>query len=143
MDIFDRIGGIKTVIDNIKDGFVTLLDYLNPFSDNFILKMAVIPRAGFLEEYVNELKSIFDIRFRLIYDALDYVKFLIDYNVSEGGEPPVYEITMPAKYGGDTFSVVDFSYFSNYRTYILNFIRFIAWFMFIKRIIKKFPLIIY
>ena len=115
-----------------------MLDWLNPFSENFILKIAFVPRSPEYESKKEELGNAFKQKF-LFYDnivsALQQIKNLGTGN----GTPPTFEVTIPSKYGGGVYKIIDFSYFSQYRLYILNFSRCIMWFFFIKGIFRSLP----
>lgn len=118
--------------------FVTLLDYFNPLSQNFFLRVAFIPQSAEYELKKTELKESFTSKFLFydnILDAFEQIK-----NLGTGSAtPPDFKVTMPEKYGGGTFSIVDFSYFVDYRVYILNFQRCIMWFFFVKGIFRSLP----
>ncbi|ABW19364.1 hypothetical protein [Alkaliphilus oremlandii] len=143
--IVSRITSIRNLIrdfwDDISYNFTSIINYLNPFSDKFFLWIALIPQDGFFESFFNDILGAFNERLPLIGQIRAFMENIKGINYSQ--ELPKFEITMPSKYGGGQFSIVDFSYFVQYRVYILNFIRFSAWFFFIKRLWKTLPLIIY
>lgn len=53
-----------------------LLSYINPFSDNFILKVALIPSDGFFGEYFAELKGIVTEKFAVVGQIRDTINAL-------------------------------------------------------------------
>lgn len=145
-------------LNNLKEMFVLLLDYLNPFSENFFLKIALVPRTTgyqfknndsrvqmFSEiqptEYELKKQELIDsftqkfIFYDNILDAFEQIE-----NLSEGSATaPTFKVTVPQKYGGGTYSIIDFSMFTDYRVYVLNFSRCIMWFFFIKGIFRSLP----
>lgn len=57
-------GGFSGIVSFLTDKFgqihgslVSLIDYFNPSSDSFILKIAFIPEEGYFENKINELKD--------------------------------------------------------------------------------------
>ncbi len=132
---------LRPVIDgleNLKGMFVSLLDYLNPLSPNFFLKLAFVPNSPEFELKKQELIHSFKQKF-IFYDniiqALNQIK-----NLGTGSaSPPTFKVTLPSKYGGGTYSIIDFSMFTDYRIYVLNFTRCIMWFFFIKGIFRSLP----
>lgn len=54
------IEAIKGFLDSIFNGFTTLLDYLNPLSDNFFLKLFIENLFEFLNNIVEDLTSLVD-----------------------------------------------------------------------------------
>lgn len=135
------------LIDNIKEFFEPLLtsiniilDYLNPSSDNFFLKLAFVPKDGFIAGKFELLKSSLLEKVPLIQQITDF--FNVVKNTQGGTQPPQFTVTMPQKYGGKSYSIINFNYFIQYRTIILNFIRFTSWFFFLKKIYNRLPKII-
>lgn len=51
----------------------SLVDYLNPVSENFFLKLAFIPSEGFLQAQVTELKIVLESKFPLINQVRDTI----------------------------------------------------------------------
>ena len=123
------------------DGINTILDYLNPFSENFFLKIAFVPSNGFVAEKFESLKSTFLSKVPLLQQIADL--FATIKATQFGTKPQAITVTMPIQYGGQTYSVINFDYFTQYRTTILNFIRYSAWFFFLKKTYKRLPSIIY
>lgn len=47
---------VTNKVSEIYNGIVSLIDYLNPFSENFILKVAFIPEEGYFQRKIDELR---------------------------------------------------------------------------------------
>ena len=126
------------LLNPIIDLFFNLLDYINPFSENFLLKIAFIPSDGFFSEKFSKLISI-------IYEKFPFIEQLANVvnpstvSVTFAERAPSLSFTLPAKYGGGTYQLVDFSYFDQYRDFILNFIRVVIWFPFLKWLYGRIP----
>lgn len=126
------------LLNPLIDLFLNLLDFLNPFSDNFILKIAFIPEDGFFSEKFNKLVS-------LVYEKFPFIEQLANvvnpstFSVDFSERYPSLSFTLPSKYGGGTYQLVDFSYFDKYRDFIFSFIRVIIWFPFLKWIYGRIP----
>jgi hypothetical protein len=138
------IGGLVEPFTAIGDGFASignaignLFRYFNPYDEHFFLKVALIPREGYFEEKVTDIKDTFLEKFLPIVTVFDAFKSIKNYENST--VPPSFTVTMPKKYGSGTFEIIDFDMFHQYRTLVLNFIRFIALFFFVKWIIRKGP----
>lgn len=130
--------GLIDLIIVIKEAILNILDYLNPFSDNFFLKLAFIPQS---EEFLTKKQEFFDKlnqHFLFINGIKEFMAQIV--HLSTGSTtPPEFKITMSSKYGGGTYSIVDFSMFAEYRIYIINVQRAIMWFFFIKSMFKSLP----
>lgn len=117
-DLGDSIGkGIKDMWDglsknlndlweSIKDIFnsvKSILNYINPFSDKFILKVAFIPEDGYFDKKVNDLKADVSARFaffKQVDDALGAVTQAISTQQFKG-----WEVKVP--YTGKTLNIID------------------------------------
>ena len=128
---------LKPVINLI----LSVLDYINPFSDNFLLKIAFVPKDGFFSEKFNKLLELIYEKFPFIQQLASVVNpSTMAVEISE--RAPSLSFTLPPKYGGGTYQLVDFSYFEQYRDFILNFIRVVIWFPFLKWLYGRIPSII-
>lgn len=99
------------------------------------MKIAFVPRDGFVAEKFESLKSTLLSKIPLLQQISDLFETI--KATQFGTEPQAITVTMPIQYGGQTYSVINFDYFSQYRTLILNFVRYSAWFFFLKRIYKR------
>ncbi|MBO8161986.1 MAG: hypothetical protein H0Z24_10195 [Thermosipho sp. (in: Bacteria)] len=135
--ISDVVSGIGSLLSSVTD----LLDYINPFSDNFILKVAFVPSAGYFDQYWSDIRTAFEQKIPLVTQLYDFFSSVLGVSYSES--VPEFKISLPAKYGGVDVNIIDFSYFADYRDLILNFIRFTSWFFFLKRLFKRLPQIVY
>ena len=114
---------------------------LNPLSPNFIMKVAFVPSEDFEMQFWEEIHAVFNLKVPLIGQLKDFFQDISE--VSTGAATPVFEVTFNGKYGNGTYSIIDFEYFDDYRVYILNFIRFAAWFMFLKSTYRRLPSMLY
>lgn len=124
--IFEELKKIPVAID-------TLLSYLDPFSENFILVIAFVPQG----DYDDQIKLAFDEKFGdliTVFNMFDTLK-----NQNWDNEAPVFEITVPEKYGGGTHNIIDFSFYGQYRTFIHTFTTMTATFFFFIKIIHLLP----
>lgn len=129
------------ILKGLLDLFGTLLDYLNPFSDNFILKVAFIPKEGFFSEKFDKLNNIIFSKFPFIEQLENIINpntFAVTYSTSA----PNLSFTLPKKYGGGTYQLVNFDYFAQYKDFIFSFIRVMIWFPFAKWLYGRIPSLI-
>ena len=56
---------------------------------------------------------------------------------------PSFVISFSGKWGNFSQSIIDFSYFMEYRALIFSFVRGIAWYLFLRRWLSRMPSIIY
>jgi hypothetical protein len=132
--IADGLTNIFTVIKNI--GYA-----LNPFHETFFLKIALIPAEGFEQNIWTESKTALELKMPLIFQISEFMNTIGE--VSTGNTKPEFTVTFNNKYGHGTYEIIDFSYFDDYRVFIINFIRMVTWFFFLKRLHKQIPSIIY
>lgn len=128
----------KGLVAPVKSFFKTLLDYLNPLSDNFFLKVAFIPRDGYFMNYFTDIKGAFDNKIPIVGQLFDFFKVIATATVLDAPAPQFM-----LNYQGVSMSIIDFSFVLEYRTIIVNFIRFTAWFFFLKRLYNRIPSMIY
>ncbi len=62
--------------------------------------------------------------------------------LTEEPEPPEFKISIP-KYGINDVKIIDFTWYEPYRLFIKNIIKAIAWFFFIKRLLRRAPSLVY
>ena len=129
--------GLTDILNSIKE----ILKYINPLSENFFLRIALVPSDGFFLNYVTEIKEAFFGKIPIFTQLFDFFTTVMDISVN-GGKPK-FEVTFPDSYGGGTYSIIDFSMFDEYRVFIFNFIRFTAWFFFLKRLFRMLPYVVY
>lgn len=134
--------------------FGDLIDYINPFSDNFILKIAFVPSEGYFNKKFSDLQKMIFSKFPIIEQLSSivnpqYLQLSMTSNEDIGLSrviPPVTDnglsITMPAKYGGGSYTWIDFSYFLEYRDTIFSIMRVCMWFPFIKWLYGRIPSLI-
>lgn len=128
---------VVSSIDNI-------VSYLNPFSDTFFLKIAFVPSPGYFEQFISDLKEIYDEKFAFVHQIGYIFGRLFGAVLNESSEPPSFSITLPGgKWGSGSLKIIDFSVFSEYRFFIRNFIRVLLWIPFLIKLYKKLPSIIY
>lgn len=158
---------IKEGLSSIVEFFKNLLDYLNPFSENFILLKLwnfltdiisyinpfsdnflgkkIIELLSDLLEFLfvpesnpfEELSSKFDEKFAFVGQIKTLVSDLLGFN-NYGDKVPSFNMT----WHGVTFALIDFSLFLDYRTWLHSIILAIAWFVFLFKTYKKLPSII-
>lgn len=136
--ISDGLSGVKNGITNIIttitnnfnsiiDDFNTVLSFLNPFSDDFFLKVFFIPSDGFIDETFEQLKTKLESKlgygasFDLISDAL---------NSSDPGNHD--GITKSVNlYGAGTITAnfLNLDAFNSIKAHVFGFIRGLAFFL--------------
>lgn len=120
-DVLSGVINLKNFLDPTSDTFIfkTFFSYFNPFSDNFILKIAFIPSEDYFNDQYTDCSNRLDnkIHFRQHYEALE----AINDEVSEGGqtnidtfvELPEYKIVDGLSVSMPKF--IDFSFVGQYR----------------------------
>lgn len=120
----------------------TILSYLDPFSDNFFLKIAFIPSQEFIDMNNFRMRSLFEDKFTWI-DNFRLIFEDIKTKLDEDSNAPQFNITLPERFGGKTVSIINFESFDSVRLLIKNIIRIFIWLFFIFKMYKKLPKIIY
>lgn len=129
------------ILQGILSKIGEILSYLNPFSENFFLWIALVPSAGFFSAYWSEIYNAWLDKIPIVGQLFAFLDSVKDSTI--GQKIPEFKITLPSDMGGKTMPIVNFGYFTDYRNIIVNFIRFTAWFIFIKRIWAKLPRVVY
>lgn len=121
-----------------------VINFINPWSDDFFLRVAFIPSEGFLEAYVSDIKTMFDGKFTFISEIREFLGSLFGAVVDTDPEPPEFKINLPGgKWGQGSVKIIDFSLFAPYRSFVLNFIRVILWIPFLLKLYKRLPSLVY
>lgn len=131
--IYELIIGIGETLNNIAS-------YLDPFSENFILKIAFVPsRTDRSELLIEDLKD----KFGGITDIISNLESLKSYD--ETGQPPVFKLNFNGSIYGieGEYQVIDFSFYEDYRPWIQSFTVMVAWIYFLKRLINYLPNLVY
>lgn len=144
--------GLEVFFNSITQGitdlfnkFVDLLSYVNPFSDNFFGKK-IIELFSDLFKYLfvpeNNpfigLSDTFNEKFAFVSQVKDLANSLLgDIDYGEDNIP-----SFNINYNGTEVSIIDFTLFLQYRTWLHGIILAIAWFIFIDRLFKRLPGII-
>jgi len=143
------INGISELINSIGNWFAQvfavigdILDYLNPFSENFFLRIAFIPSDGFIPNKFDELKEVIDDRLPIIGTLSDVFNTITDVQGIESTKPKI-EVELPGKWGGKKVEIINFDVIDPYVPYVKTLIRFLIWIPFIIKIYRRIPNIIY
>lgn len=145
------MGILAQPINELGEGFNSfvnvigeIINYVNPWHEEFFLRVAFIPSEGFLETYVTDIKEIFDGKFTFISEIRDFLGNIFGAVVDTNPDPPEFKINLPGgKWGTGSVQIIDFSLFAPYRTFILNFIRVILWIPFLLKLYKRLPSLVY
>lgn len=153
IDLLIDIGSMLQWLNPLSDDFFLnglftflgeALSYINPFSENFLvyklidllgdlLKFLFVPEKNPFEDLYNK----FNEKFVFVGQLKDLLNSLLGFN-NYGETTPTFNMT----WHGVTFSLIDFSLFLNYRSWLHGIILSIAWFIFIFKTYKKLPSII-
>lgn len=121
-----------------------IINYINPWHEDFFLRVALVPSEGFIQEYVTDIKEMFDGKFTFINQIRDFLGNLFDAVVDPDPNPPEFEINLPGgKWGQGKVQIIDFSLFARYRPFILNFLRVLLWIPFLMKLYRRLPQLIY
>lgn len=124
-------------------GFVetvgTILSYLNPFSENFFLKIALVPAEGSIK--TDLIEETMKKKFSFFTAFPDFIGSI--FSSLSNDEVPEFYITLPSFLGGGTYSCIDFSFYTQYRSWIHGFIIGVSYLLFIKKVVKMIPGIIH
>ncbi len=121
-----------------------LISWFNPFSSNNIFKVMFIPRSGFFQDDVEDIRLVLYSKIPLVEDLKIIFEYLSDsFTDTTPVSPPEFNINLPAKFGGRSVSIIDFSFFVQYRDFILGIIRAMMWYFFLRRMLKKLPHLVY
>jgi hypothetical protein len=144
--IIDAItGGISNIISFLSDkltplydAIVFIVDYLNPMSDSFILKIAFIPEEGYFQGKIEELALKAEDSVGLFSQLRDTFSAIVDA-VSDQDEWEGIKVQM-SSYGvggiGEV-TIVDPS-FINYASYKVKYwVSGFIWFMLLLWLIKR------
>lgn len=135
------------ILKKLWDFLINMISYLNPFDDNFLGKKLVeligdlleylfIPKEDHFSDLSNELYSKlgFVEQLKELYNTL-----FPDTSTQSISSPPNWTIT----YSGVTISIIDWTAFEEYRSYLHTIIIFILWASFLIKLYKRIPMIIY
>ena len=125
----------------VEEAIVGGLSFLNPFHENFFLRVALIPSEGFWSEQADRVMDTFDEKLPIVSQLIGFFQGVI--NTDFETSIPSFNVAFSGKWGNYSGPIIDFSYFTQYRDLVLTFVRGIAWFWFLKRLLARIPSIIY
>ena len=129
---------------NIAQGLNNIFQLFNPENTENIFRILFVPRPEFIKANISALYAMIELKVPLLNDLIMIVKGMAEnIIIIEVNTPPQFTITMPEKWGGFEAKIIDFSIFTPYRFFIVNIIRAIAWYYFIKRLLNRMPTLIY
>jgi len=135
---------ITQFAENFSNTMSNIISYLDPTSEDFFLMVALVPSEGFMQEYVTDIKEMFDGKFTFFNQIRDFLGNLFDAVVDPDPNPPEFEINLPGgKWGQSKVQIIDFSLFARYRPFILNFFRVLLWIPFLMKLYRRLPELIY
>lgn len=145
------MGILANPINELREGFNSfvntigeIINFLNPWHEKFFLKVAFIPSEGYFEEYVADIKTIFDTKFIFISDVRDFLGNIFGAVINTNPDPPEFKINLPGgKWGQGSVKIIDFSLFAQYRMFVINFIRVILWIPFLLKLYRRMPSLVY
>jgi hypothetical protein len=129
----------KWLFGGLIDGVKAIADFFKNIGQ--MLLGLIVPSSDFFTGFFDDLQTDFNNKIPMVTTMSDF--FGQVKSVSTSGDAPTFKMTLPPEYGGGTFSIIDFSYFDQWRPWILNFIRFTLWFVFLKRLYNRIPKMIY
>lgn len=117
---------------------------MNPYHENFFLKVAFIPSEGFYEEFITDIKTMFDSKFAFVSDIGNFLGSIFGSVINVNPDPPEFTVNLPGgKWGEGSIKIIDFSIFADYRPFILNFMRVVLWIPFLIKLYKRLPSLVY
>ena len=151
--VTERLGVLADPINMLGEGFNSfvstigqIINYINPWSEDFILKIALVPSEGYVETHVSEIKDVIDGKFAFIAEIQDFLSSLFGAVIYLDPAPPApeFRINLPGgKWGSGSVQIIDFSLFAPYRAFILNFIRVLLWIPFLLKLYRRLPSLVY
>jgi Flp pilus assembly pilin Flp len=79
------LGGVKDNVSSIFTKMGTIVDYLNPNSSNFFIKIAFVPSATFMDSYNKDMHDLWYSKFAIfsqLQDTFTAVKSAVDSSVN-------------------------------------------------------------
>lgn len=142
-DWFEELGSnLSDFFDGLFQTLDRFTDYIDPLSDDFILKKAFIPSEEFIEMNNERMANYGREKFGFIDEFKGVVESLKD-NINDHSNAPEFNMTLPEKWGGGSVSIINFEAYDSIRLLVKNIIRIFIWLFFIFKIYKRIPKIIY
>lgn len=126
------IGAINAVKEIVSGLVVALID---------ALVAVFVPSDGYFVNFFKDIKTAYDAKIPIVGQIFAFLQAIKESTF--GQNIPAFLVELPEKYGGGIYKIINFEYFTDYRSLILNFIRFTAWFIFIKRLWNRLPKVVY
>lgn len=137
----EDVTDFRLKIENILFGEEYSLLHMND-PDNFWYKQI---HGTWVKEEKQELhESIAEqlkIKIPFLYATYDIFSSIMQ-GLTEEVKPPEFKISIP-KYGINDVKIIDFTWYEPYRLFIKNIIKAIAWYFFIKRLLRRAPSLVY
>lgn len=114
----------------------SIFNFLNPFSEDFFLKIAFVPDTDNL--IFDEVKDVLYSKFKFI-KSIEKIHNDFNDNFNKYASCPDFTIKLPAFLGGSLVKPIDFRFFNDYRIIIHGLIIALSYFFFIKKLSHKLP----
>jgi hypothetical protein len=118
--------------------FSTILDYLNPLSDNFFLKIAFVPSNNYINNQFNTLQQNINYRFSWVTDIQSMIKS-IKMSDTTGGIANIHAVIPIIN---RDVVVVDFKYLNDHAEFIRGLVSALIYFLIIIYLIRNVPLLL-
>lgn len=99
---------IKSGLDLIKDVLDTIINWINPLSDDFFLKKAFIPSESFMTDYKDRFNNLLTTKLAFLYQVRDTLNAFV--NAVESNVNPNYDYSIKAdlsRYGIGQVEIVN------------------------------------
>lgn len=113
---------------------------LNPYSEHFFLRVAIIPNNNYFQNKFSEIKNQFMRIFNLenLFSDLKKITQVSENDANDSG----FQITLPDKYGGDTVPFFNMNIFNNNKHIVFGYMRAFLWIGFLISLFRRIPDII-
>lgn len=125
---------LRELIEQVIGFFQSILDWLNKLG--LFLMSLFIPEVDYIHSLLLSLLNQLTDKIPILNQLKNFFSSIF---FTDKTTPPNILIDLPEKYGGTSVQVINFEYFAQYRSLLINFIRLFMWFPFLKRIYQKLP----
>ena len=125
---------LKQLFEQVIGFFQSILDWLNKLG--LFLMSLFIPEVDYIHSLLLSLLNKLTDKIPILNQLKNFFSSIF---FTDKTAPPNIMINLPEKYGGVSVPVINFEYFAQHRSLLINFIRLFMWFPFLKRIYQKLP----
>lgn len=138
--VWQRLGDLGDwILGGLSDLGTSIISALESLGTSIVdgVSFLFIPSDGFIEQRYGQLYSDFNSKVPFVAQIGVLINDIINRLESASDTPPTFDLSIPQ--WGFEGTIIDFSFYAQYRLFVHGLIIATSWFMFLWRLFKRLP----